>query len=89
VLGEGGYATSGVRDDGVPELLESAHVVALDPIGCLVPIAAAVVMMVGVGVVIGSRLGQTSGPNSVTVRVLDDGARSGPAVISTQVVPLR
>jgi hypothetical protein len=32
---------------------------------------------------------QSNGPDHVVVRVIDDGAAGGPAVVSTQVVPLR
>ncbi len=46
-------------------------------------------LLVGAGIVIGSHLGQSSAPSSVVVRVIDDGAAGGPAVVSTAVVPLR
>ena len=60
------------------------------PIGCLAPIAAAVLLLVSAGVMVGTRLGaHDSAPTSVVVRVIDDGAAGGPAVLSTQVVPLR
>jgi hypothetical protein len=59
------------------------------PIGCVVPLAMGVALVVGAGVLAGSRLGQSSGPDHVVVRVIDDGARGGPAIVSTQVVPLR
>jgi hypothetical protein len=32
---------------------------------------------------------QRATPDRVTVRVIDDGAKGGPAVVATQVVPLR
>jgi hypothetical protein len=51
----------------------------------------AIAVLVGAGVLIGTRLGQfgqSVTPAQVTVRVIDDGATGGPAVVSTQVVPL-
>jgi hypothetical protein len=60
------------------------------PIGCLGALATAIVVLVGAGVVIGAHLRAPDGaPDHVVVRVIDDGATGGPAVISTQVVPLR
>jgi hypothetical protein len=59
------------------------------PVGCLVPIALAIVVLLGVGCAIGTRTGTASTPSSVVVRVIDDGAASGPQVFGTQVVPLR
>ena len=60
------------------------------PIGCLAPLALAIAVLVGAGVVVGTRLGAaTAGPQSVMVRVIDDGARGGPQILSTAVVPLR
>ena len=59
------------------------------PIGCMVPLAIAAAMLVGAGVLVGTHLGQSSAPDRVTIRVIDDGATGGPQVISTQVVPLR
>jgi hypothetical protein len=59
------------------------------PIGCLVPLAAAIAVLVGTGVLVGTRLGQSSAPSQALVRVIDDGAKGGPAVVSTQTVPLR
>ncbi len=59
------------------------------PIGCLVPLAVAVAVGVGAGVVVGTRLGQSSTPDRVTVRVIDEGAKGGPTILATQVVPLR
>ena len=59
------------------------------PVGCLVPLALAIAVAVGAGVVVGARLGQSSAPDYVTVRVIDDGAKGGPVVVSTAVVPLR
>jgi hypothetical protein len=61
------------------------------PIGCMVPLAIAAAVLVGAGVLAGQRLqAATAGrPDSVTVRVIDDGAPGGPQVVSTQVVPLR
>jgi len=61
------------------------------PIGCMVPLAIAAAVLVGAGVLIGTRYqaGAATSPDRVTVRVIDDGAAGGPKVISTQVVPLR
>jgi hypothetical protein len=59
------------------------------PLGCLVPLALGVAMLVSVGVLAGQKLTTPSAPDRVTVRVIDDGAAGGPKVISTQVVPLR
>jgi hypothetical protein len=59
------------------------------PIGCLVPLAAAIAVVVGAGVLVGARLGQSSTPDHVVVRVIDDGAPGGPAVLATAGVPLR
>jgi hypothetical protein len=59
------------------------------PIGCLAPLALAIAVLVGVGVAVGTHLGQSSTPDHLVVRVIDDGARGGPAVVSTQIVPLR
>jgi hypothetical protein len=60
------------------------------PVGCLVPIAVVAVVLVGVGVMIGSRvLGPPRPPASIEVRIIDESARGGPAVLSTQVVPLQ
>jgi hypothetical protein len=61
------------------------------PVGCLMPIAAAVLLLVGAGVVVGTQLVHSvnSAPQNVVVRVIDDGAAGGPQVVSTQVVALR
>ena len=61
------------------------------PIGCMVPLAIAAAGLVGAGMLIGLRWYQpaTTAADHVTVRVIDDGARGGPRVLSTQVVPLR
>ena len=60
------------------------------PIGCLVQ-ALAVVFLVGAIIIAdsysGSYLHATAG--RVTARVIDDGARGGPAVLPMVVVPLR
>jgi hypothetical protein len=56
------------------------------PIGCLAPIALAIAVLVGAGVLIGAHV---RAPDHVVVRVIDDGAQGRPAVLSTQVVPLR
>jgi hypothetical protein len=58
-------------------------------VGCLVPVALAIAVLVGLGVVVGTHLGRSETPAQVTVRVIDDGAAGGPAVVSTTVVPLR
>jgi hypothetical protein len=59
-------------------------------VGCRVPIAAAVALLVGARVMVGSHLqASPSAPSSVVVRLIDDGAAGGPAVVSTKVVPLR
>ena len=60
------------------------------PIGCMVPFAIAAAVLVGAGVLVGTRLQAAAAPpDRVTVRVIDDGAPGGPAVLSTQVMPLR
>ncbi len=61
------------------------------PIGCMVPLAIAAAALVGAGVLAGARLQAATAPSPdhVTVRVIDDGAPGGPAILSTQVVPLR
>jgi hypothetical protein len=60
------------------------------PIGCLVPMAAVLAVAIAVGVLIGQRVQpSTSAPSEAVVRVIDDGAPGGPAVVSTQIVPLR
>ncbi len=59
------------------------------PIGSPVPLGVAIAVLVGAGVVVGSHLQATSSTEQVVVRVIDDGAVGGPAVVSTQVLPLR
>jgi hypothetical protein len=61
------------------------------PIGCMVPLAIAAVVLVSAGVLVGVRSHPDTAqlPDRVTVRVIDDGAPGGPRVVSTQVVPLR
>ena len=59
------------------------------PIGCMVPLAIAAAVLVGAGVLVGSYLGGSSAPDRVTVRVIDDGAKGGPRVVSARTVPLR
>jgi len=56
------------------------------PIGCLVPFV--VMLVLAVGLLIGTRLqaGGGPGPDRAVVRVIDDGA--GGQVVATQVVPL-
>jgi hypothetical protein len=60
------------------------------PIGCMVPVAISAAALVGAGVLIGVgwQRSATVSPDRVTVRVIDDGAAGGPAVLATQVVPL-
>jgi hypothetical protein len=59
-------------------------------VGCLVPLAAMLPVAIAVGVVIGTRL-QTGpvAPREAVVRVIDESAKPGPKVLTTQVVPLR
>jgi hypothetical protein len=62
------------------------------PVGCLVPLAIAIAVLVGAGLVAGTVLGQSnapSGPSQVVVRVIDEGAKGDPAEVSTQIIPLR
>jgi hypothetical protein len=59
------------------------------PIGCMVPPAIAAAVLVGASVLLGTRLTPQPGPVHMVVRVIDDGAKGGPKVLSTQVVPLR
>ena len=59
------------------------------PIGCLVPLALAIAVLVSAGVAIGAHLGQSSTPDHLVVRVIDDGAKGGPQILATAVVPLR
>ena len=60
-------------------------------VGCLAPLALVLAIAIAVGVAVGTRLSGASepAPQVVNVRVIDDGARSGPKVIATAVVPLR
>ena len=59
-------------------------------LGCIFPIAGAVVVLVAIGVLIGSHLAAPpTEPRQVAVRVIDDGAPGGPALLATAVVPLR
>lgn len=58
------------------------------PLGCLVPLGVAIAALVGAGYLTGTHNG-TSTADHVMVRVIDDGAKGGPAVVSTQIVPLR
>ena len=55
----------------------------------MVPLAIAAAVVVGGGVFVGTRPAPQPGPDHVVVRVIDDGAKGGPQVLSTQVVPLR
>jgi len=60
------------------------------PIGCMVPLAIAAAVLMGAGVLIGMGFQRaTPSADRLTVRVIDDGAAGGPAVVSTAVVPLR
>ena len=64
------------------------------PIGCLVPLAI-FALLITAGAIFGMTLERwhaaTVAPASdqVVVRVIDDGAPGGPAVLATAVVPLR
>jgi hypothetical protein len=60
-------------------------------VGCIFPIAVAAAALVAVGVLVGTRLTAPPAPppRQVAVRVIDDGAPGGPAVVATAVVPLR
>jgi hypothetical protein len=67
-----------------------AEVGILIPVGCLVPLAIGAALLIGAGMVIGAVLGRSNvSSDHVVVRVIDDGAKGGPAVLSTQIVPLR
>jgi hypothetical protein len=62
------------------------------PIGCAVPLA--VLLAAGIGLAAGALVGQQLQPagvppSSVEVRVIDDGAKGGPQILATAVVPLR
>jgi hypothetical protein len=58
-------------------------------VGCLVPLALMLAVAIAVGVGIGLQVrAPVSGPDRVLVRVIDDGAKPGPKVLVTQVVPL-
>jgi hypothetical protein len=60
------------------------------PIGCLVSVAAVIAIAVMPGVIIGTLLQSApTGPREAVVRVIDDGAKPGPKILSTQVFPLR
>jgi hypothetical protein len=54
----------------------------------MVPLAIVAAVLVGAGVFVGTRLAPASADH-VVVRVIDDGAKGGPQVLSTQIVPLR
>lgn len=59
--------------------------------GCLVPIGAILVVAIAAAVLIAARLPGPSAPNGpreAVVRMIDDGAKGGPKVIGTAVVPL-
>jgi hypothetical protein len=59
-------------------------------LGCIFPIAIAAAALVAIGVLVGSHLAAPPAePRQVAVRVIDDGAPGGPAVLATAVVPLR
>ncbi len=57
----------------------------------MVPLAIAAAVLVGAGVLVGVRFHDATALPSdrVTVRVIDDGAAGGPAVLATAIVPLR
>ena len=59
------------------------------PLGCMVPLAIAAAVLVGVGVLVGTMARGAPVADHVVVRVIDDGAKGGPQVLSTQIVPLR
>jgi hypothetical protein len=59
-------------------------------IGCIFPIAVVAACLLALGVIVGTRLaGRPAAPTQVELRIIDDGAPGGPAVVATQVVPLR
>ena len=59
------------------------------PIGSMVPLAIAAAVLVGDGVLIGQRFQPGPVPaDHLVVRVIDTDAAGGPAVLSTQIVPL-
>jgi hypothetical protein len=59
-------------------------------VGCIFPIAVVAACLLGLEVIIGTRLaGRPAAPTEVSVRIVDDGAPGGPAVLATAVVPLR
>jgi hypothetical protein len=64
------------------------------PIGCLVPLAM-FALLISAGVLLGMTLERdhaasvAPAPDQVVVRVVDDGAPGGPAVLATAVLPLR
>jgi hypothetical protein len=59
-------------------------------IGCLWPLAALLAVAIVIGVVIGLQVRSTvNGADHAVVRVIDDGAKPGPKVLTTAVVPLR
>ncbi len=60
-------------------------------VGCLAPLALAIAVAVAVGVMVGMamRPGAADLPPAVNVRVIDDGAKGGPKILATAVVPLR
>ncbi len=60
-------------------------------IGCLVPLALTVAVLVGIGVLIsmGLQRAAPASPDHIVVRVIDSGASPGPQVLATAIVPLR
>jgi len=58
--------------------------------GCLVPIGLALAVAIGIGVLVGMRMHEPMGaPGPTIVRVIDDGAKPGPKVLATVIVPAR
>ena len=45
--------------------------------------------LISVVVIVGTHIARASPPHHWVVRVIDDGANGGPAILSTQIVPVR
>jgi hypothetical protein len=56
---------------------------------CIVPLAVAIAVLVGTGIMAWERIQGGHPGESITVRVIDDGAKGGPQILSPQVVLLR
>jgi hypothetical protein len=78
-----GHAREAVR------LRADLEVGVIVPVGCLVPLTLVVALLVGAGVLFASRLGTSKRASERRVAGDRHGAAGGPAVLSTQVVPLR